>query len=112
MFFRASRFGPETYQVELLGTTTLSANTIYYTKVEYDNVNGYKLYLSTDGINWNLEATSSEIFTPQYLMSSFIFVIGDNSATGNSFQGSIYLEDAYIDVNGSRAWEAVTKIPI
>lgn len=111
LFFRCSRYGNDSYQLSITGTTVLSTNTIYYAKVEYDDVNGYKLYLSTDDTNWNLEASSSEIFKSSYLTSSFIFKIGDNSANGNSFQGSIYLEDAYIDVNGSRAWEAVAITP-
>lgn len=96
-----------TYFATLTGTTTLTVNTKYWAKVTYDNVDGYKLFLSTDGENWNLEASTAlttminqDLNTP--------LMIGDNATSGSSFPGSIYLDGTYINVNnGEYEWHAV-----
>lgn len=93
------------YNVDIYGTTVFQSNTKYYVKLEYDNINGYKLYISTDGSSWTLEGTSSSTSAPYY-SSGFIFKIGDNSSSGNSLNGGVYLPDTYIEINGNMRWQA------
>ena len=58
---------------DVLSTSTLSPNTVYWTKFEFTG-SAYNIWLSTDGINYNLECTYSSS-TPIY----------SSSATGNKY---------------------------
>ena len=95
--------GSFTYFLTLTGTTVLSLNTHYWTKVTYSSTSGYELLLSTDGTNWVTEATSADT-TLIGKTNNAKLVIGDNVTSGSSFPGSIYLTDTYINVNGSKVW--------
>ena len=101
---RISTNGTQTYAVDINSTNPLTLNTKTFIKVTYNSSTGYELYMSLDGKSWTLEATSSATTKPYSSASDL--VIGDNIATGYALNGSIYLGDTYIDVDGSRVWTA------
>ena len=105
--FRTSTSGSQTYVVDMIGTTTLSTNTVYYTKVTYSSSTGYAMYVSTDGSTWTSEATSSNTTLPIYREGN-LYAIGDNIASGFSLDGYVYLNDTYVKVNGSTVWTPYT----
>ena len=82
-------------QIEMVGTTQLLANTNYWVKMQYDGQTMY-LYLSTDGINYNLENST----TINAITNSYITKIGEQKSSGAIFNGSINLNETYIKVNG------------
>ncbi|MBO7735888.1 MAG: hypothetical protein J6S67_25185 [Methanobrevibacter sp.] len=107
--FRVSSVGDWSYTVDLY-SSTISANTDYYVKATYDSSTGYTLDFSTDGTIWDTQ-TSSSTARPFYVEGTEL-TIGDNAAEGNSFSGTIDLKETYIDINGDRAWTAVTIQPV
>lgn len=102
--------GSYEYFLTLTGSTTIQYNTKYYTKLIYNSSTGYKILLSTDGTNWVQEATSS-LTTKPGTSNREGLIIGDNSATGSSFPGELYLKDMQIKVDGEVVWVAVDRIP-
>lgn len=107
--WRVSTDGNTTYPVDIIGSTVLETNKKYFIKVTYSSASGYALFSSVDGVSWTTEGTSSVLTRPH--RSSFDkILIGDNSATGSSFDGSLYLGDTYINVNGKRAWTAFEEV--
>ena len=103
--WRASTDGNQTYPIDIIGSTVLEANKKYFVKVTYSSASGYTLFSSVDGIEWTPEGTSS-VLTRPYKSSFNEIIIGDNAASGLSFDGSLYLGDTYINVNGKRVWTA------
>lgn len=102
--FRAnSDVSSNTYLVDLTGTTTLLENTKYWAKATYDHEEGYKLFLSTNGSDYTQEASASTTALMAIANQADI-IIGDNVATGSSFQGNIFLEECYINIDGQRVW--------
>lgn len=97
---RISTTGSETYPVDITGSTYLIVGTKYYIKLCYNSVDGYTMYTSIDGLTWTLEGTSS-VTTKPYSNAYETIMIGDNAATGYVFNGSIYLDDTYITVDGT-----------
>ena len=83
----------------LTGTTNLSPNTKYYIKFEYDGTD-YKLWLSTNGDSYSLEAsaTMSTLATPARLL------VGTG---GMGYTQSIDMADLYIKENGQIIWEGM-----
>lgn len=82
-------------QIEIDGVTKLLANTNYWVKMQYDGQTMY-LYLSTDGINYNLENSR----TINVITTSYHTRIGEQKSSGAIFNGSIDLNETYIKVNG------------
>lgn len=104
---RITTDGSETYPVDITGTTTFTVGQKLFIKCTYDSTTGYALYTSTDGATWNPEGTSATTTRP-YSSANSEIMIGDNAATGMSLNGSLYLEDSYINVNnGEYEWHAV-----
>ena len=84
---------------DVMGNTTLSQNTDYYAKLEFTGT-AYKSYLSTDGINYNLEAT----YTTSVTIPSFNLAVGVDRGLSAGFTGSVDLKESYININGQRWW--------
>ena len=84
---------------DVMGNTTLSQNTDYYAKLEFTGT-AYKSYLSTDGINYNLEAT----YTTSVTIPSFNLAVGVDRGLLAGFSGSVDLKESYININGQRWW--------
>lgn len=82
-------------QIEMNGVTQLLANTNYWVKMQYDGQTMY-LYLSTDGINYSLENST----TINVITNSYITKIGEQKSSGAIFNGSIDLNETYIKING------------
>ncbi len=95
--------------VDITGTTPLTAGTKVYIKASYNSTDGYKLYTSSDGETWNLEGSSSITSTPNNTTN---YKIGDNAATGIALNGSIYLQDTYINIDGTKIWTAYVAAPV
>jgi hypothetical protein len=83
----------------ITGITTLTASTKYYVKIEYDGTE-YKLYLSTDGSTYNLEATATTTVVPEdsssYKISPFT-----NAITSTD------MSDWFIKRNGQIIWQGM-----
>lgn len=111
--FRAgSSNSSDDYFLNLTGTTVLQTDTEYWVKASYNSASGYSVKLSTDGLEYSNEAssTTTEIFPiPTSLTPIYI---GDNVATGASLGGSIYLKDTYININDQETWRAVKDVGI
>lgn len=99
-----------THVCGIAGTTVLETGKSYWVKAEFTGT-AYKLWLSTDGIHWNLEGIQ-ETTTKMWYNSSSNWHIGvnnhSNSAYQYPFQGKINLYESYIKVNGEYWWKPIT----
>lgn len=84
------------------GTTTVSTNTIYWIKVVFDG-SKYSLELSTNGVNYNTEAT---ITSSTKINPSRILIIGDTAGDRDYWEGRVYLDECFIRYNGMIWWSA------
>lgn len=92
------------YGVDLIGSTTLDTGKKYYAKVNYSSETGYTLSLKEEGGEWVVDASTSDTTTP-YPARSRRISIGDNKGgAGFTFDGTIYLPEMYINIDGKRAW--------
>ena len=98
-----------TASVDITGTTPLTAGTKVYIKASYNSTEGYKLYTSSDGQTWNLEGSSSFTSTPNATTN---YLIGRNGASGLYLNGSIYLQDTYVNIDGNTVWTAYVAVPV
>lgn len=95
------------------GTTTLEVNKDYYVKASYNPETGYELSLSTDGITYTPEASSS-VTTP--ITSGYNVVIGADFQAGGKYyasaftNGSIDLKKSYIKINGEEWWRGTRNV--
>lgn len=105
--FRISTTGAYTYPVDITGTTTIENNKKYWAKVEYKADEGYSTYLSEDGQEWNLEASSTVKDRP--FSGNYNNIIGDNLTAGSYFEGTLHLADWSITVDGVKVWEYLKK---
>lgn len=98
------------------GTSTLSSNTRYYVKIEFDG-STYTLKSSTDNTNWTTEATVSsatKVGSSTHPHMAFGFGASSFSRPGSGtvydssnyfkFQGSIYFDNCYIKTDGNDLW--------
>ena len=104
---RVSTEGGATYPVDITGTTPLTVGTKIWIKATYNSSTGYALYTSTDGSTWTTEGTSTLTTAP---FNNEGFYIGDNSATGLSLTGSIYMLDTYTKVDDVINWRAAKVV--
>ena len=88
--------------VKLNTTTTLEPETDYWLKAEFTGT-AYNLYLSTNGTNYNLEATKETTSKWTSYTLSNIGLRKDNVGT-YPFKGSIDLTESYIKVDGAYWW--------
>ena len=91
------------YGVDITGATTLATNKKYYAKVNYSSETGYTLSLKEEGGEWVVDASSTTTTKP-YPNEQRDVLLGDNKSTGNSFDGTIYLPEMYINIDGKRVW--------
>ena len=91
-------------EIRLAGTTEIVSGTKYYSKITYDSTEGYKVYLSTNGSTWTLEAQDSSTDLP--LQTAGDFCIGENYGHNNfnAFEGGVYLNEWSAKVNNSVVW--------
>lgn len=87
----------------ITGSTTLSNNTDYWVKAEFTG-SAYKLYLSTDGSTYNEEGTLTTSSVPTW---PTVLTYGIMSQL--AFNGSLYAQEAYLEVDGERVWKG-TKV--
>ena len=80
------------------GTTSLSINTDYWIKAEFTGT-AYNLYLSTDGIEYNLEGTLETTSIPVFPDTT---TIGTTNRGGIPFVGSIDLSESYVLIDGTK----------
>lgn len=95
--------------VKIVGTTTITANTTYWAKAEFTG-SAYNIYLSTDGINYNLEATktSTTAWTVSYQFANIGYIYDSGDSKGFPLYGSIDLSQSYIKINGELRWKGGT----
>lgn len=99
-----------TKDIDIKSANVLQFNQKYWVKITYDSTSGYKILLSTDGVVWNEEATSTNTASSIALNSVYI---GRNVAKGWPLNGSVYLQDTYVNVNnGEFVWRPVYGIGI
>lgn len=83
----------------LYSSTVLSTDTDYWIKGKFTGTK-YELYLSTDGINWNLE---SSIESSTLISNSPITLQMGNGHTSNWYlRGSIDLSNSYIKLGATK----------
>lgn len=76
-------------------SNSMTLGNTYYLKLTYSTSEGYKLYLSTDGINWALNYSYSGT---SYIYNNNNLTLGkDNS--GDYLGGSIYINETYANAN-------------
>lgn len=84
---------------ELVGQTILQLNVYYWIKAEFTG-SAYNIYLSTDGINYNLDgslsSTTVAVF-PSRTIIGYAYIHGWN--------GSIDLSETYIKINDEIWWQ-------
>lgn len=90
------------------GNTVLSSNIDYWTKCVFTGTS-YAIYLSTDGINWNLE-NSINSSTPANNGNPLTLYLGDVHSGNWYLQGSMDLKECYIKSNNNNiVWQGVEK---
>ena len=94
--------------VSISGVTSVLANVDYWIKAEFTG-SAYNLYLSTDGVIYNLEATkeTTAVFTASYQLSQIGYLYDSGSSAGYPFDGSIDFTQSYININGERWWNGI-----
>lgn len=90
----------------IIGTTVLDLNKDYWVKAEFTG-SSYNLYLSEDGVVYNLEASKDSTTTIGATVVQLIGISKNNTAT--YFRGSIDLSECYIKSNGEYLWKGITK---
>lgn len=90
----------------ITSNTILNINTTYYAKIIYNTTN-YRMFISTDGMNFTLDET---------LASSKVISIPDDFTIGwmkcapsRYFNGSIDLNGSYIKINNMLWWQGATS---
>lgn len=91
----------------VVGTTTLTTDTDYWIKWEFTG-SAYNVYLSTDGITYNLEGTVSSQTKITNRGNWFLGVGRDNSSYLTDT--SLDLSETYIKVNGEMWWQGVVEL--
>lgn len=93
---------------EAYGTTSLSTNTDYWVKAEFTG-SAYNFYISTNGIDYNLEGTINST-------TSVVFPIVTNLGvvlnTEWYLRGSIDLKESYAKANNEYVWKPTTKTDV
>ncbi len=95
------------------GTTTIQTNTQYWVKASYDGTT-YSVKLSTTGAFAGEETTEIAVVGDKNLGGNVI-TFGVGSAGGsldNPLNGTIYLGEIYINIDGASWWKAVDYTPI
>lgn len=90
---------------EITGTTDIELNKFYWVKAEF-NGNIYKLSLSDNGIDYNLEGTLETSSIPVFPDTTYLGVVNRNY---NSLAGSIDLNESYIKINDKLWWQGISK---
>lgn len=90
---------------EITGTTDIELNKFYWVKAEF-NGNIYKLSLSDNGIDYNLEGTLETSSIPVFPDTTYLGVVNHNY---NSLAGSIDLNESYINIDGKLWWQGISK---
>lgn len=80
-------------------------NTIYWIKAIWDGTY-LKLYKSSNGTDYTQIGSDTECSSIKW--DTALAIGYDARYTSAYFNGSIYLEDLYININGQRYWDAVT----
>lgn len=97
----------------LTSPTALEYDKIYWVKCEFTGT-AYKLYLSTDGINYTKEA--EVIYSAKLNAIKSNYRIGGNYNSDQyysyPFHGKIYLDECYILVNRKVWWKAYESIDV
>ena len=98
----------------VVGTTTLSANTIYYLKMVFSG-SSYVLYSSTTGAFSGEEVTEITVSSSAKLYSgmnmTYIGTNGNSLYRNQAFSGSIDLKECNFLYNGSIKWTGAYLLP-
>lgn len=99
----------EDWDTFLIGTTSLANNTKYWIKFSI-KAGEQKLWVSTDGISYTLEAslTKSTIYTENLIFDIGVYSGGSSSSV---WVGTIDLNETYIKVNG-QPWFGVCPVEV
>ena len=93
--------------VMLSATTTLEPETDYWVKVDFTGT-AYNLYLSTNGTDYNLEASKES--TSKWTSYTLSKIGYRNDNTVYPLKGSIDLTESYIKVDGEYWWRGAELI--
>lgn len=95
------------YQVNISGKTQLQQGNGYWIKVEFTG-SRYNVYLSTDGVDYTLDAYADST-TPITYMSSDSWAIGYNKVNSYYYlmTSKLNLSESYIKINGKTWWSGM-----
>ena len=112
--FRVNNTANSTTVCSLIGTTVLVEGNDYWTRVTYDINEGYKLFLSTDGKEWNIEDSSSAVEKMKWYSSDNWRICENNHTTQYQYplKGKLNLKESYIKVNGEFWWKGTGSYSI
>lgn len=87
-----------TYQLDIASTETIPTGEKVYTKIEYSSTTGYSIHKSINGLEFTQIASTND--TTKVLHNNDCYwVLGDNSATGLTLDGTIYFKELYVKRN-------------
>jgi len=88
--------------VAMLFSSTRTNNTAYWTRFTVEVSTGtFRLYLSTDGVNWTLEDTNISGPTAILASTAELAIGAEDAGASNPFPGKIYNVEIYDGINGT-----------
>lgn len=103
--FRISSDGSQTYPVDVVSPEIPALNQDYYVKATFDGTT-YTCGWSLDDVDWSNTTSVTSSTLPRHNDATAIIIIGDNIATNFSYEGSIYLPEVWVELNGTKVWSA------
>ena len=104
----ASSVGSTSWDVSLKTINPVTEGEKYWIKVLFNTTTGYELYLSQDGVTYELQTTNATVTPPKW---TEVMSVGNDTPYNSPFwRGSIDLNECYINVNGSRYWTGTNTI--
>ena len=94
---------------KLQSTTVLQAEVYYWIKAEFTGT-AYNLYMSTNGVDYNLEASKASTNKWTAYTLSNIGLRKDNNSSSYYLRGSIDLTESYIKVDGEYWWRGAKYV--
>lgn len=107
-FFIALRdeIGDNIVEFDKISYIGVDANTKYYIRISYSGSAGYEIKTSPDETSWTTIWSSG--YTTTVGMPSNL-MLGVNGDASSPFQGSIDLNDCYIEVDNTIVWRGVSQ---
>lgn len=94
------------WNIGAISSQILLPLTTYWFKVEYTGAK-YNLYMSTDGLVYNLEASKESTVVFKFPATTLIGRTRDNA-----WQGVVHLDECYLNIDGERFWSGLDSTKV